>query len=224
MGRKKIKLALIPNEAERRNTFYGRKNDIMKKLRELSTLCDVQTFAIIYSPYQQKPIVWPTDPLDAERVLNMFKSMPSFEQGKKMLSQVGYLQERINKGKDQLRKLQMENRKKEMMRLMYECLKGKDLNDLTMLDLTDLTKVVDEKIKAIAKRIEALKQTQSEIGTSTNIAGASSPVDDSMDLQVAVDALQELPYVNLDEAMPCFGNEVVAPYVDNNAWTAPFCP
>ncbi|XP_043716865.1 agamous-like MADS-box protein AGL80 [Telopea speciosissima] len=224
MGRKKVKLALIPDEAARRSTFFGRKNGMMKKLSELSTLCDVQTFAIIYSPYQQQPFVWPSDPLEAEKVLSMFQSMPAMEQSKKMLNQEGYLKERINKVEDQLRKVQMENRMKEMTKLMYECLKGKDLNDLAIPELTDLTTVVDDKIEAIAKRIEEFNLTQPEIGTSMNIAGASSSVDDSMDLQVAVDALQGLPDVNLDEAMPCFGNEVVAPYVDNSSGTPPFYP
>ncbi|XP_043717082.1 agamous-like MADS-box protein AGL80 [Telopea speciosissima] len=202
MTRKKVKLALIPDEAARRRTFYRRKDGIMKKLSELSTLCGVLTCAIIYSPFEQQPFVWPS-PAAAERVLDKFKSMSVFEQGKNMLSQVEYLQQRITKLKDQLRKIQLENRKKEMTMLMYQCLKGKDLNDLTMLELTDLTKVVAEKMEAIEKRIETLKQTQSEIGTSGRIAGGASSADDSTDLQVAVDTL-----IN----------------TDNSAWTVPFCP
>ncbi|XP_043700315.1 agamous-like MADS-box protein AGL80 [Telopea speciosissima] len=226
MARKKIELAFIANATARKNTFNKRKKGIMKKMSELSTLCGVKTCGIIYDPNRGQPEVWPS-PLGAIEVINAFKSMPQTEQSKKMENHEEYLRKRIGKVTDQLRTVQKENRKKEMTMLMYECLKGKDLNDLTMPDLTDLTNVIDEKKKAINSRIEVLKQTRTQIGTSTTMAGAMS-IENNKAVQVAMNDLQAQPWfmqrMNPNEQMPCFDNKFVPPYLDNGAFAAPFFP
>ncbi|KAJ4968085.1 hypothetical protein NE237_014786 [Protea cynaroides] len=221
MPKKKIKLALIPNDAARRNAFYRRKKGMMKKLSELSTLCGVKTCAVVYSPFEEQPDVWPS-PSDGKRLLSIFKNMPEFEQRKKTLNHEEYLSKRINKMKDQYGKIHKENRRKEMMMIISDCFQGNnDLNELTMSDLTDLTDLIDAKMKTIGKRIEALQRTSTaDIGTSQ---------EDSMALQVAVNALQDQPWyihgMNSNEpSVPSFGREVVPPYVDNPEWTAPFFP
>ncbi|XP_021911437.1 agamous-like MADS-box protein AGL80 [Carica papaya] len=68
----------------------------MKKVSELSTLCDVKACAIIYSPYDSKLEVWPS-PLGAQHVLADFKRMPEMDQSKKMMNQESILRQRITK-------------------------------------------------------------------------------------------------------------------------------
>ncbi|CAD5332769.1 unnamed protein product [Arabidopsis thaliana] len=60
MGMKKVKLSLIANERSRETSFMKRKNGIMKKLYELSTLCGVQACTLIYSPFIPVPESWPS--------------------------------------------------------------------------------------------------------------------------------------------------------------------
>ncbi|KAL6135268.1 hypothetical protein ACLB2K_067496 [Fragaria x ananassa] len=70
MTRKKVKLTYITNDSARKATFKKRKMGLMKKVRELTTLCDIDACAIIYSPYDSQPEVWPSH-LGAQRELTM---------------------------------------------------------------------------------------------------------------------------------------------------------
>ncbi|KAA3486335.1 agamous-like MADS-box protein AGL80 [Gossypium australe] len=50
MSRKKIKLAYITNDSARKTTYKKRSKGQVKKVRELTTLCGIEAFAIINSP------------------------------------------------------------------------------------------------------------------------------------------------------------------------------
>ncbi|CAN0921019.1 Agamous-like MADS-box protein AGL80 [Linum grandiflorum] len=59
MTRKKVKLAYITNDSARKATYNKRNKGLIKKVSELSTLCDVQACAIVYSLYHTQPEIWP---------------------------------------------------------------------------------------------------------------------------------------------------------------------
>ena len=103
MTRKKVKLAYISNDSARKATFKKRKKGLMKKVSELSTLCGIEACAIVYSPYDAQPEVWPS-PIMVQRVLSQFKNMPEMEQSKKMVNQEHFLRQRIGKANEQLKK------------------------------------------------------------------------------------------------------------------------
>ncbi|XP_062083473.1 agamous-like MADS-box protein AGL80 isoform X2 [Humulus lupulus] len=118
MTRKKVKLAYINNDSSRKATFKKRKKGLLKKVSELSTLCAVDACAIIYSPYEAQPAVFPST-AGVNRILARFKKMPEIEQSKKMVNQEAFLKQKIGKVNEQVKKLRKENREKEMNRLMY---------------------------------------------------------------------------------------------------------
>ncbi|KAL1547807.1 agamous-like MADS-box protein AGL80 [Salvia divinorum] len=155
MTRKKVKLAFISNDSARKATFKKRKKGLMKKVSELSTLCGIESCAIVYSPYEAQPDVWP-DQRGAARVVAQFKRMPEMEQSKKMVNQESFIRSRIAKAADQLKKLRKENREKEVTHLMYHCLTGKGLHGLGLHDLNDVAWMLDHNLKEIYKRIEAV--------------------------------------------------------------------
>ncbi|GAB2298783.1 Agamous-like MADS-box protein agl80 [Dionaea muscipula] len=160
MTRKKVKLAYITNDSARKATYKKRKKGFLKKMYELTTLCEIKACAIIYSPYDAQPEVWPST-ADAQQVLSKFRRMPEMEKSKKMVNQEEFLRQRINKAAEQLRKLQKDNREKEMTQLMYQCLStgGKSLlHNLDVLDLNDLGWLIDQNLKAIYKRLENLNK------------------------------------------------------------------
>ncbi|KAM3281572.1 hypothetical protein P3S67_028594 [Capsicum chacoense] len=157
MTRKKVKLAFITNDSARKATFKKRKKGLMKKVSELNTLCGIDACAIIYSPYDNSPEVWPNT-MGAQRILAEFKRMPEMEQGKKMMNQESFLRQRIAKANEQLKKQSKENREKEMTEIMYQGLTGKGLQHLNFGDLNDLGWVIDQNLKEIYKRIEAVKK------------------------------------------------------------------
>ncbi|GFP80396.1 agamous-like mads-box protein agl80 [Phtheirospermum japonicum] len=157
MTRKKVKLAFITNDSARKATFKKRKKGLMKKVSELSTLCGIDACAIVYSPYEAQPEVWP-DGRGAQRVLAQFKRMPEMEQSKKMVNQESFIRNRITKAADQLKKLHKDNREKEMTHLMYQCLTGKGLHGLAVPELNDMGWLLDQNLKEIYKRIDGLKK------------------------------------------------------------------
>ncbi|XP_071695264.1 agamous-like MADS-box protein AGL80 [Rutidosis leptorrhynchoides] len=158
MTRKKVKLEFIDDDSKRKATFKKRKKGLMKKVNELSTLCGIDACAIIYSPYEPQPEVWPNN-IGVQRVLAQFKRMPEMEQSKKMVNQDSFIRQRITKTNDQLKKLIKENRDKEMTEVMYQCLTGKgSIANLILPDLNDLGGLVDQTMKDICKRIESLKK------------------------------------------------------------------
>nr|CAN65747.1 hypothetical protein VITISV_037765 [Vitis vinifera] len=157
MTRKKVKLAYITNDSARKATFKKRKKGLMKKVSELSTLCGIDACAILYSPYDSQPEVWPS-PLGVQRVLAHFKKMPEMEQSKKMVNQESFLRQRIAKGNEQLKKQRKDNREKEITQVMYQSLTGKGLQNLNIVDLNDLGWMIDQNLKDIHKRIESLNK------------------------------------------------------------------
>lgn len=156
MTRKKVKLAFIINDSARKATFKKRKKGLMKKVSELSTLCGIDACAIIYSPYDPQPEVWPS-PLGVQRVLSKFRRMPELEQSKKMVNQESFLRQRIQKAKDQLTKQRKDNREKEMTQLMFQYLSAdKIMPNISMVDLNDMAWLIDQYLKDINRRVESL--------------------------------------------------------------------
>ncbi|KAL7205550.1 hypothetical protein ACSBR2_018479 [Camellia fascicularis] len=157
MTRKKVKLAFITNDSARKATYKKRKKGLMKKVSELSTLCGIGTCAIIYSPYESQPEVWPNT-LGVQRVLAQFKRMPDMEQSKKMVSQESFIKQRIVKANEHLKKQLKDNPEKEMTEVMYQCLTGRGLQNLVIADLHDLGWLIDQKLEEIDKKIESMKK------------------------------------------------------------------
>ncbi|WOH00831.1 hypothetical protein DCAR_0520206 [Daucus carota subsp. sativus] len=174
MTRKKVKLAFISNDASRKATFKKRKKGLMKKVGELSTLCGIDACAIIYSQYEPQPEVWPNT-LGVQRVLAQFKRMPEMEQSKKMVNQESFIRQRIAKANEQLKKQHKDNREKEMIEVMYQCLTGKlGLQNLMIPDLNDLGWLIDQKLKEINKRIDQLSPAKKK-STAAQIINQVAP-------------------------------------------------
>ncbi|XP_059651011.1 agamous-like MADS-box protein AGL80 [Cornus florida] len=159
MTRNKMKLQYIGKDTKRKASFKKRKKGFMKKVNELSTLCGVDACAIIFSEYDAEPEVWPS-PLGVQRVLARFGRMTEIEQNQMMMSQESYVRHRIAKAEEQLRKIQKENRHKEMTYVMYRFLAGDVPQNLGMMDLNDVGWLLDQNIKDIQKKIEAAKRQQ----------------------------------------------------------------
>ncbi|XP_074364122.1 agamous-like MADS-box protein AGL80 [Apium graveolens] len=174
MTRKKVKLAFISNDASRKATFKKRKKGLMKKVGELSTLCGIDACAIIYSQYEPQPEVWPNT-VGVQRVLAQFKRMPEMEQSKKMVNQESFIRQRIAKANEQLKKQHKDNREKEMIEVMYQCLTGKiGLQNLMIPDLNDLGWLIDQKLKEIYKRIDQISATKKK-NTTAQIINQVAP-------------------------------------------------
>uniref|UniRef100_A0A7N0U7S7 MADS-box domain-containing protein n=1 Tax=Kalanchoe fedtschenkoi TaxID=63787 RepID=A0A7N0U7S7_KALFE len=175
MTRQKVKLAFITNDSARKATYKKRKRGLIKKVNELSTLCGVDACAVIYSPYETQPEVWPPSAVGVQRVLAQFRRMPEMEQSKKMVNQETFLRQRIVKTKEQLKKQLKDNREKEVTEVMFQCLTGKGMANLNMMDLNDLAWLIDQYMREINNRCEKLKK--SEVATGLQASGAGGAED-----------------------------------------------
>ncbi|GMH10398.1 hypothetical protein Nepgr_012239 [Nepenthes gracilis] len=156
MVRKKVKLAYITDDFARKSCFRKRKQGLLKKMKEISILCDVEACAIIYSPYAAQPQVWPSTAA-AAAVLAEFKGLPEEDQTKRMLNQRDFLLQMIRKVDEQVQKQRRDNREKVVVETMFHCLGGGSFHDLSTPDFDDVHKLVDKSLKDVLERVETLK-------------------------------------------------------------------
>ncbi|XP_038991991.1 agamous-like MADS-box protein AGL80 [Hibiscus syriacus] len=248
MTRKKVKLAYITNDSARKATFKKRKKGLMKKVSELSTLCGIDACAIMYSPYESQPEIWPS-PMGVQRVLSKFRKIPEMEQSKKMVNQETFLTQRITKASEQLKKQCKDNREKEMTHVMFQNLIGKaSLHGLNLMDLNDVGWLIDQNLKEIDKRVDLLsKASHNPQGSSSSVATTPSVMttvmpevtpenvqaeaDNNMDSMQRQHWIMELMNNNNPKSHLGFGgDEMMFPFgdninINNNAlWSNAFFP
>ncbi|CAI9277131.1 unnamed protein product [Lactuca saligna] len=81
MGRAKVHMEPINNNKKRKVTFHRRKNCLIKKALELTTLCDVKVSMIIRTD-QQEPEIFPPDPRQVKGLIDLYKRQKSMDPGK----------------------------------------------------------------------------------------------------------------------------------------------
>ncbi|ESQ28596.1 hypothetical protein EUTSA_v10019692mg [Eutrema salsugineum] len=140
------------------NLLKKTKKGILKKVKEISTLCGVTACAIIYRPYMSNPDVWPSIS-GVQKVVLDFRTLSEMGQHKKMVDQETFLRQRIAKLSENLRRLGKANREQEMIEVMFQCWDGSLWRfHLNILDLNDLG------------YIEILGSSSMEMGESSNTA------------------------------------------------------
>ncbi|KAL3651458.1 hypothetical protein CASFOL_004460 [Castilleja foliolosa] len=74
--KRKMKMEFIEDKKSRNLAFKRRKEGLIKKIKELTTLCDVDGCMIIYSPDHDAPdIVWPpNNPGQALRMIDLYRA------------------------------------------------------------------------------------------------------------------------------------------------------
>ncbi|KAM7273367.1 hypothetical protein ACFE04_028031 [Oxalis oulophora] len=166
MTRKKVRLALIPSDSTRKATYKKRKKGLLKKVDELTVLCGIEACAVLKSPYDIQPEIWPSIS-KAQRVVSQFRNMPEIDQSKKMMNQESFIGQRITKALEKLKKQRKDNREKEITEVMYQSLSGRELSGLTMMDLNDLGWLIDQNVRAMERRIELLTNSASSSSAAT---------------------------------------------------------
>ncbi|KAG5052349.1 hypothetical protein JHK87_004547 [Glycine soja] len=156
MARKKVDLAYISNPKKRKEVLKKRKNGLLKKVDEITTLCGIEACAIIYSPDEPEPQVWSSDQ-GVESVIFKFRGVSELTRNKRMFCQESLLRKNIIQVQGQLKKLRNENRMKEINLFMCQYfVGGNHLDKSNIIDLNDITSLADKKLEEITKKIEML--------------------------------------------------------------------
>ncbi|PNX71347.1 agamous-like mads-box protein agl80-like [Trifolium pratense] len=155
MPRRKIKLAFISDELSRKVTYNKRKKCLIKKVTELTTLCDVPACAIISSPFDSQPEVWPNRE-GAMKVIERYQNSYMRDE-KRNVNQERFTMQMVTKARDQLKKMKRDNREDELNLLMFVCMQNNSLSiDLNAEELKDFDKFVENKLKEVGCKIETL--------------------------------------------------------------------
>ncbi|KAK4253727.1 hypothetical protein QN277_010366 [Acacia crassicarpa] len=153
MGRRRVAMKLIEKEKLRNATFQKRKNGIMKKAHELSTLCGVDCCLIVYGPnsINDLPEVWPQDRIQVRRILEKYKAKIA-EKGPKKYNVTEFLKDKMNKVEAEACKLRQERLQKLYPTWDFT------FNNLGEEQLRMFVATLDSKVEDCEERIKTLKK------------------------------------------------------------------
>ncbi|XP_010445462.1 PREDICTED: agamous-like MADS-box protein AGL92 [Camelina sativa] len=141
----KLKLAWVENDKARAIILKRRKEGLLKKVKELSILCDIWVCLIIFCPNEAEPVVWPS----AERargLVNDFFALPKFVQKKKETDVESFLKEKTNAVRKQLMKSSKKTKEYVTDELMLRLQHGRGIEDLNLSEIYALLSYSKEKI------------------------------------------------------------------------------
>lgn len=170
-------MAFIVNNYERKNCYKKRKHSLMKKTEEISVLCGIEACAIVYSPYDAEPQIWPSKSR-IQNVLERFRSFPEWLQIKNKVNQEIFISQRIAKAKEQMKRFMKDNKEDEMTIVMYQCLSARRVEpDLirTVADLNDLSPVIEQNLKDITQRLNTMKVNEMAPNQSLMLTQSNQP-------------------------------------------------
>ncbi|KAK1277430.1 Agamous-like MADS-box protein AGL80 [Acorus gramineus] len=156
MARKKTKMVYITDDVTRRRTFAKRKRCLLKKVYELSVLCDVPACALVTAPGEpnNQPEIWPSI-FDADNLIGRLRDLPASTRDKHDLDQERFLSKEVERLREQLGRLEKGNREAEAKVARMRCLCGEDVQGGA--DFGGLGSLVEEeKTSAVVERIECL--------------------------------------------------------------------
>ncbi|OIT07653.1 PREDICTED: agamous-like MADS-box protein AGL80 [Nicotiana attenuata] len=179
MGRAKLKMELISKEKARNATFKKRKEGLMKKLYEFTTLCNVNGCMIMYGPKQSngsnsEPEIWTNNSMQSgnstnktiqveeiQNLIDEYKKESSMQSGStKTFGLSDYFIDRNKKVEEELIKL-----KKMNMQKKYPCWL-EFMNQLSEVKLREFLTLLDDKVEKVKSRIDLLKGNFSSEGLS----------------------------------------------------------
>ncbi|PIA25490.1 hypothetical protein AQUCO_11200001v1 [Aquilegia coerulea] len=148
--KKKVKLAWMRDHVARKNSCRRKKNNLVKKVDELSKLCVVKACAI-YTPYDPIPSVWPSND-EARRLFLQFLTLPDNMQTEKLFNLELFLKQEIVKLEGKLERAEESEREEEMIDLIIRSVNGEVLHGLKHEDVQDMERYIEQRMKKIYER------------------------------------------------------------------------
>ncbi|XP_009789447.1 truncated transcription factor CAULIFLOWER D-like [Nicotiana sylvestris] len=152
MGRSKIKMELIQDHKKRKSTFQKRKACLIKKISELSILCDIKACMIINEGNNYEvisPQIWPNDPNEVQELINFYKNQPKREN-----SLCSFLENEKKKAEIKMEKLKNKSKTEK-----YPTWDSR-FNYLSEKELRNLAGVLEKKMENAKGKSEFLKSSR----------------------------------------------------------------
>ncbi|CAM8968088.1 unnamed protein product [Rhodiola kirilowii] len=105
MARKKVQLTWIENQTARKATLRKRRENLIKKVKEISVLAGTDCCGIILSPFEgDPPLFYPPTRTILNEIVGRYFELPETDQFKRMVSIESYMKDEITKLKETLQK------------------------------------------------------------------------------------------------------------------------
>ncbi|CAN0879193.1 MADS-box transcription factor PHERES 1 [Linum grandiflorum] len=146
------------------NTYFQKRGAVLiKKMKELSTLCGILRMCVIYNPYEepspfkplqtpQPPTVWPSRELPVQ-LMQRFMAFPGVERSKNMFNQYEYLREVIMKAEEKQRRDLKKIHGMEPGILMDKIRYGEGIEGIDMEQRRSLAWLLQAKIQDVQMRM-----------------------------------------------------------------------
>ncbi|CAN6338061.1 unnamed protein product [Urochloa humidicola] len=181
MPRGKLEMKLIENPKKRRATYKNRRDGLIQKASQLTTLCGVEALLVCYDPNPAgsgqdgagaapaAATTWPADREDVTRLIEKYREMPA-DKIRHSFTAATYYQEEL--AKQQRKLLKIEQCGPDALSLQ-DC----RLADLSTADLGALLATLDETLRKAQCRITALGvHVDDEDGGGDMLAAATAMV------------------------------------------------
>ncbi|KAG5575830.1 hypothetical protein H5410_055964 [Solanum commersonii] len=177
MGRSKIKMELIQDHKKRMATLVTRKAGLVKKISELSILCDIKACMIIHEGNNHQ--LWPNDPNEVIELIDLYKNQPFQGRSKRGKTLSNYFEDdekeraEIKVEKDpptwDSRFDYFENDEKKEVEIKVESYPTWDsrFDYLSQKELQNLAGVVEKRMDKAKEKLELLKSMNVHIGSSS---------------------------------------------------------
>ncbi|KAJ7971685.1 Agamous-like MADS-box protein AGL80 [Quillaja saponaria] len=203
MTRKKIKLAWIERRSERKASFQKRNQSLLKKVTELTTLCGVDAFIIIYGPGldNEQLKIWPSEEKTLE-LLVKYQDAPELERFKKKVNQESYLAEQMTKLKEKLRNKWEKNNEMNMKNLIHSIVNyNRPVIEFPKPDITNLMWFLQEKALESKRRAICLKNDPEDPMIESHIIDQVLRLDEMG--QPQMNAMADGDKVRINPIIPC---------------------
>ncbi|KAK8493630.1 hypothetical protein V6N12_074570 [Hibiscus sabdariffa] len=155
MGRGKLNMKYIDKDKVRVSTYEKRKKGLLKKAKEFSILCGVETCVIIYGPKSDDSLVkleiWPPVHAEVMNVINKYKGKPLHIREKKCFNVLDFFAIRQKKLDDEISKLRKANREAKF------CTWDDRINTFSVNQLSALLARLDSNLETVKNRIKMIK-------------------------------------------------------------------
>lgn len=154
--RGKIVLSRINNDAKRKASLRKRQPGLLKKVSELSTLCNAEAAVLICSPGNNRPKVWPSTS-EARATISNFLSRPELERMANSHTAKSFMEEKCMKQKNKAQRLTKMNEERNVKALITSLYTGKTrIQDLDSEQKKKLNASINKKEKDLLKNIQRL--------------------------------------------------------------------
>ncbi|GAA0145970.1 hypothetical protein LIER_06033 [Lithospermum erythrorhizon] len=199
MARLKVAKGFITNDKSRSLKFAKRKQCLIKKITELSTLCDVRVGLILYEDKgnsNNSPEIFPEDPQAIEHLINKYREQPRADSKRWNTNLSTVMKSWKMKAEIDITKLQESMVVKEPTSplLSHPSFDGTNLEDLSQGQLEEYGQLIDKHIENVNKAYECKKTQQKKVGKKS----AARP---SQNVDITTQAVAQ-PTQILDNTMP----------------------